>query len=174
MKIFSVLSLILIAFFYITATVSARITPEDILNSKRSAYAQKVQNYSSIHKQKLEDLSQKIANLNKKITDDLNLNMERQGQILEEYTRRNNLEEISNDGIKRNLNEPVENASYWLTFAHEAVAYQAAKTYVFNLTSETNIRSDANATISLLESDINVLSLKVAKSRKIIKQLVNQ
>lgn len=171
MKIVSALLLILIVSFF-AAAVSARTTPEDILNSKRSAYAQKVQNYSSIHKQKLEDLSQKIANLNKKITDDLNLNMEKQGQILEEYTRRNNLEKVSNDGIKRNLNEPMENARYWLTFAHEAVAYQAAKTYVFNLTSEANIRGDTNTAISLLESDINTLRSKIAKSQKIIRNLV--
>ncbi len=171
MKILLCLILILIASFFAAAT-SARTTPADILNSQKSVYDQKVALYSPNHKQTLEDLSQKIAGLNKKITTELGQNMERQGQILEEYIRRNSLEEKSNNGITRNLSEPVENARYWLTFAHEAVAYQAAKIYIFNLTSEANIKSDADAAISLLESDTNILSSKVLKSQKIIKNLV--
>lgn len=171
MKTLSVLALILIASFCTTAA-SARTTPEDILNSQKQAYQEKVQGFSLKHQQQLEDLSQKIAGLNKKITDDLEKNTLRQGQILDEYTRRNNIQERSGDGISRNLSDPVENARYWLTFANEAIAYQAAKIYIFNLTSETNIKNDASATIFQLQSDINILSSKVAKSQKIIKQLV--
>ncbi|MBI2595866.1 hypothetical protein HYW46_04000 [Candidatus Daviesbacteria bacterium] len=171
MKIFLYFFLSLtVSFFAVTA--SARTTPADILNSQKSAYDQKVAAYSTDHQQKLAGLSQKITGLNKKITADLGQNMERQGQILEEYIRRNSLEEKSNNGITRNLNEPVENARYWLTFAHEAVAYQAGKIYIFNLTSKSNIKSDTNSTITQLEADINILNSKALKSQKIIKNLV--
>lgn len=99
--------------------------------------------------------------------------MLRQGQILDEYMSRNDMQEGSEtDGIHRNLSKPVENARYWLTYAHEAVAYQAAKVYIFNITSEGNIKSDLNREVDELSSDLNILRNKVLKSQKLIESLV--
>lgn len=168
------LLIILILLFSFQTTVSARTTPQDILNSQSETYNKKIQTYSPVNKQKLENLSGQISALNKKITDELSQNMETQGEILEEYMRRNGIKEKEGDGITRNLQDPVENARYFLTFAHEAVAYQAAKTYVFNLSAEENLKKDANSTISVFESDINGLIPKVLKSKTIIKNLVTK
>lgn len=77
------------------------------------------------------------------------------------------------DGIKRNLENDVENTRYWLTYAHEAVAFQAAKVYVFNLTGQSNINRDINSTISQMYADLNGLRSKVIKSQKIILDLVD-
>lgn len=154
-------------------TVYARVTPEDIVNQKREAYNQRVKNYSSENKHKLETFSQKIAEVNKKSTDELSQNMGRQAQILEEYIRRTGADpRYQTDGIHRNLDNRVENARYFLTFAHEAVAFQAAKIYIFDLTNESNIKTDANKLVTQLQSDLNILRGKVIKSQNIIKILV--
>jgi hypothetical protein len=153
---------------------SARTTPEDIVQSQRQTFNQRVSKYSETNKQKLEQYSKKIADLNKKQTDALTVNMERQSEILDEYIDRNNIEERQADGITRNLQDPIENARYWITYAHEAVAYQAAEIYIFNLSSESNIKGDLNAKINELNADMNILKGKVEKSRKIVEDLVSK
>lgn len=169
MKIF--ISIIL--FLSLTQIAYARTTPEDIINSQRQAYQSKSANYSAENKQKLETLSKKIADLNKAKTQDLLQIMERQGLILDEYLKRSGIiESGGQDGINRNLKDPVENARYQITFAHEAIAYQAAKIYVYNLTGEANIKSDANRLIGQLRADLESTRQKVINSQNTLKKLI--
>lgn len=165
--------IILITIVFLPAAY-ARTTPQDFVDAKKEAYQEKVTNYTPQNQQKLEDMSRKIASINKKITAELEQNTLRQGQVLDEYIRREGVEEKNGDGINRDLSDPVENARYWLTFAHEAISYQAAKIYIFNLSGEDRIRQDTAATINQLEADIDSLLPKVTKSQKIIKQLITQ
>lgn len=159
--------------FVISPLTFARTTPEDIIQERRQSYEQKLKNYSSESQVKLSEFESKIAKLNKLQTDILNQEMERQSELLEEYISRNNIEERQADGISRNLQDPVENARYWITYAHEAVAYQAAEQYIFNLSSQANIKGDVKAQINELNADMNILIGKVEKSRKIIQGLVS-
>lgn len=152
--------------------VQARTTPEDIINAQRQTFTQKLSRYSLSNQQKIKDADAKIAQFNAEKTTLLEDNMIRQGEILDEYARRKNITIApETDGIHRRDN-PFENARYWLTYAHEAVAYQAAHIYVFNLTSESNTKGDINSQINALQSDLNILRGKVAKSQKIIADLV--
>lgn len=172
LKLFLLFLLIVLSLQLITPKTFARTTPEDILNAKRQTYNAKVKKYSPENQQKLESLGVKIALVNKSITDDWEKKSLRQGQILDEYIKRNGLQEENQDGIHRNLSNKVENARYWLTYAHEAVAYQAAKIYIFNLTHEKNIKQDSLSQINELNSDLNALKSKVQKSQQIIESLV--
>jgi PDZ domain-containing secreted protein len=150
---------------FLTPTATqARTTPEDILNSQKDAYNSQVKNYTAQDKQKLDLFSQKIANLNQQATYEWEWEMVRQGDILDEYLRRNNFKET----------EGIKNARYWLTYAHEAVAYQAAKVYVYNLTSEKNLNTDVLSQVNILQSDLNILRNKVLKSQGVITSLVGQ
>lgn len=174
---FKLLFLIFFSFFTFNFTLYtysfARTTPEDILNTRKDAYQKKVSSYSSENKQRLDTFSKKIADLNKNQTDELNTIMERQAQIFEEYLRRERVAEKKiTDGVNRNLSDDIENTRYWLTFAHEAVAYQAAKVYIFDLTSEGNIKNDILSDINRLENDLDILKGKAVKSQKILKTLV--
>lgn len=143
-------------------TVWARVTPEDIVNSKKEAYEGKVVNYSASHRQNLENLSKSIAEVNKRRTGELDRVMVTQASILDEYERRSNGKN----------SEAIKNARYWITYAHEAVAYQAAKIYVFDLSAESNITKDALNTISLFQSELNSTRAKVINSRKTLMDTV--
>ena len=175
-KLFTFLFFLLLSFNFFLYPASARTTPADIISSQREVYNQRLKTYSSQSQNKLTDYDKKIADLNKKITQELEANLLRQGQVLEEYSRRQNLDLSmgGKDGISRNLQNPTENAQYWLNFAHEAAAYQAAQVYIINLTGEANINRDINSQVSSLEGDINILRGKVLKSQKIIAELVNK
>lgn len=154
---------ILIGEFLLGPTAAlARITPEDIMKSKREVYEQKVSSYSPQNKEKLEALAKKVAQVNKNRTDELDRTMTVQAQILDEYELR--VGESRKDGI--------EKARYWITYAHEAVAYQAAKIYIFNLTSEGNMKNDALSTISVLQSELGATKNKVVYSQNILKNLM--
>lgn len=136
--------------------VWARITPEDIVNSKREAYDKTVVNYSEDSKQKLKYFAEKIAQINKSRTDELDRIMITQAAILDEYENRS-------EGKNK---EAIEKARYWITYAHEAVAYQAAKIYIFDLSSEQNKKRDVLSTISLFQSELNSTRSKVINSQK--------
>lgn len=141
----------------------ARVTPEDIVNSKKEAYEEKVKDYSPENKQKLEKLSVKITEVNKKRTNELDRIMVAQAAILDEYQSR----------VGGKNKTQIEKARYWITYAHEAVAYQAAKIYLYNLSSESNIKNDALNLISLFQGDLNSARSKVIYSQKILKETVN-
>src|SRR6266853_120997 len=130
MKFLFVLSLLILLF---PTLVHARITPNDIVNDNREAYQLRIKNYSPQNQKNLESLQQKIVQVNKTRTDQLEAITLVQGEILDEYVFRKGIHEKSEDGVHRDLTDPVEKARYWITFAHEAVAYQAAKIYIPNL-----------------------------------------
>lgn len=168
-KVQTVLYIMLVALFFIlfvpfsTGVEARRTTPEDIVNSKKVDYEEKVGQFSLINQQRLQSLEKKIAELNKKKTDDLERIMIIQSQILDEFEVRS--------GEKNQ--EGIEKARYWITYAHEAVAYQAAKIYVFNLTTEGNLKNDALSTVSVFQSEFNSTRDKVINSQKFLRNLVS-
>lgn len=148
----------------------ARVTPEDIINAKQASYDQKIVNYSPSNQQKLKSLGDLIVQINKTRSDQLDKIMITQANILDEYETRLRQgyggQGQNSDGIKK--------ARYWVTFAHEAVAYQAAKIYIFELSNEKNIRNDALSTISLFQADLNSTRSKVIYSQKILLDLLKK
>lgn len=151
----------------------ARTTPADIYNEQRQSYETKRQTYSLENQKKLDQYEQEIKTLNAFITHELEVNTLRQGEILDEYIRRNNIPTVpETDGIQRNLSDPVENARYWITYAHEAIAFQAAKNYLFTLTGESNINRDIVLQIQALQGDTGVLKSKVEKSKQALLSLL--
>lgn len=153
----------------------ARTTPEDIYNEQRASYEAKRQTYSLENQKKLDGFEGEIKNLNRFITTELEADTLRQGEILDEYIRRNHIPTIpETDGIKRNLDDPVENARYWITYAHEAVAFQAANNYLFALTNESSINRDIIIQIQALQGDTGVLKGKVEKSKQALTKLLSQ
>jgi hypothetical protein len=90
------------------------------------------------------------------------------------FVFRQGIQERQADGITRNLSDPVENARYWITYAHEAVAYQAAKHYIFDLSGEANMKANVTSKINQLANDIDILAGKVDKSQKLVEALVSK
>lgn len=168
-------TLILFATFFFPLAISARTTPEDIYNEKRQAYETKRQTYSLENQKKLDQYEKEIKTLNAFITGELEQNTLRQGEILNEYILRNNIPTVpETDGIRRNLSDPVENARYWITYAHEAIAFQAAKNYMFGLSGESNINRDIVLQIQALQGDTGVLKGKVEKSKQALIKLLEK
>ncbi len=174
LKLSLIILLSFFTFFALPFTLFARTTPDDILREQRDVYNMRVKNYSPENQRKLAEFEQKVAAMNKNQTDILEAKMVRQGEILNEYVFRQGIEERQADGISRDLSDPVENARYWVTYAHEAVAFQAAKHYIFDLTGESNIKTNINSDINQLANDIDILAGKVDKSQKIIETLINK
>ncbi len=156
-----VLFVTLSVFFLIPKHIAlARVTPEDIVNEKRAEYESRVKNYSSDHKVKLEALAKRIDEINQQRSFELQQNVMAQGIILDEYMSRH----PKDSGI--------EDVRYWITFAHEAISYQKARIYIYNLSSESNIKGDALNLISQFSSDLNSIRTKTIKSQKLLEALV--
>lgn len=165
---------LLLATFCQLPVIEARTTPADIYNDQKASYDQRLSTFSPSTQQKITSFTKAINDTNKKETYELEMVMERQGQILDEYMRRNGKTYRVADGVNRNLSDPIENANYWITYAHEAVAYQAAKNYLPSLSSENNWKNSASNNISNLASDINILKGKVEKSRLLVERVVSK
>lgn len=157
-------TLFLIYFMFFPQTAQARITPEDIVQTKRETYEKKVVTYSLDSQQKLTKLAEKIAFYNHQRTGEMDKVMETQAAILDEYERRNPAKNKA--GIKK--------ARYWITYAHEAVAYQAAKIYILDLSSEVNIKNDALSLINLFSSELKSTRLKVLNSKKTLEEVIDK
>lgn len=166
-----ILSLVFLISLSLPSPVLARTTPADIVNSKLDSYNQTVANYSLQSKQKLEEISQKIALINKKRTEELEKIVLVQGEILDEYQRR--LGEDDRPAYERRQ-DALDTARYWITFAHEAIAYQAGKVYVFNLNGEASLRNDILRTISLFQSELEYAKAKTIYAKQLLdKTLIN-
>lgn len=152
----------LYSLFLNPAIVSARITPEDIVNSRLEAFNSQAGAYSEAHRQRLTKISGRIAEINQRRTDQLSWIMESQARILDEYLRRQGVED-----------EDIKKSRYWITYAHEAVAYQRAKIYIFDLNGEGNIDRDTNNLVGLFRSDLNSTRDKVINSQGILKTVVS-
>lgn len=175
LKVISIALLLLITLSSSLFTVFARTTPEDIYNEKLAAYEIKRQTYSLENQKKLDLFQDEIKKLNALISSELENNTLRQGEILNEYILRNDIPTVpETDGIQRNLSDPVENARYWITYAHEAIAFQAAKNYLFSLTGEANVNRDIVIQIQALQADSGVLKGKVEKSKQALLKLLDQ
>ncbi len=172
-KTLSLLLVLVLLLSTVSTSVFARTTPEDIYNANRQTYENKRQTFSLENQKKLDQYEQEIKLLNAFITKELENNTLIQGEILNEYIIRNDIPTVpETDGIQRNLSDPVENARYWITYAHEAIAFQAAKNYLFSLSSEASIDRDITLQINALQGDIGVLKGKVDKSKQaLIKML---
>lgn len=157
-------ALLFILFLIPTQDVYARITPDDIVKANKEVYEKKLKFYSVSNKQKLTKMEGLIAQVNKIRTDQLAQIMQKQAAILDEYQKR-----VGDKNAK-----DIDNTRYWITFAHEAVAFQAAKIYIFDLTSEKNLIQDVDSTINLLQSDLNLTRLKVINSQKTLKKSVKE
>ena len=156
-------------------TIHARVNPESIYNDARASYEAKRQTYSLENQKKLDRFETEIKNLNSFIAGELEQNTLRQGEILDEYINRKHIPVVpETDGIKRNLDDPVEKARYWITYAHEAIAFQAAKNYLFGLTGESNIDRDIIVQINALQGDTGVLKGKVEKSKQTLLLLLKK
>lgn len=163
MKIAKGLIILLLLFTPVNTTL-ARVTPEDIINSKQSAYQQKLKNYQPTNQLKLENKSKQIAMLNHQLVNVLENNINLQAAVLDEYEKR----------MKGKNTQKIVQARYLLTFAHEAVAFQKAKIYIFGLRDESNIGQDMSLTISLFQTEMLYARSKVVDSQILIKGLVNE
>lgn len=155
--------LLLSTIYYLPSTIYARVTPQDRIDELRQRLEERVKNYSNTNKENLLNISSQIEKMNKEKAEELERNMALQGAILDEYERRLGKE-----------SERVKNARYWITFAHEAVAYQAGKVYIFELSGESNLKSDILRTVNKFESELNYARGTAVKSQKLLKELVNE
>lgn len=158
--------------------VYARTQPSDIITENQQAFQSRLSKYSPTHQQQLKDLTAQIAQINKEETDKLEQIMITQGLILDEYQRRNLTQEridtqtkyhTPNDALTK---DGIEKARYWITYAHEAVAYQAAQVYVINLTSESNAKSDVKATVAQMKAGLTTARQKVLNSQKTLEGVI--
>lgn len=152
----------LIGSSFLVSQIQARVTPADLVNSQQASFTQMVQNYSQNDQRKLQALTAQIAQINKQRTDQLAAIMLEQGLILDEYQKRHNYRSTPQ----------IDTARYWITYAHEAVAYQAAKIYIFNLTGEANLKLDASFLINLFQSDLGATRNKVIHSQQVLESIL--
>lgn len=142
--------------------LARRTTPADIIDTKKATYEEKVKSYSSTHQAQLKKFSEEISRVNEYRSNQLRQIMDTQAAILDEFQRRH----------EGQYKDSVEKARYWITFAHEAVAYQQAKVYVFALSDESLIKEDSKGTISLLRSDLSYARSQVINSQNILEGLL--
>src|SRR5258708_15689919 len=99
-----ILLALLLTVIFLPGPAFGKITPADIVNSNNQAYQDRIKSYSPKNQQSLDNLQQKIAQINKIRTDQLEAIALVQGEILDEYVKRKGVTEQQHDGVHRDLN----------------------------------------------------------------------
>lgn len=159
------LFLSLILLLSLVGTAEARVTPDDIYQAKRSEFTNNLDKISDNGlKSNILEADWAIKEINQSVTRRYDGDMAILAGIVSELEQRA-------DRQKRE-NPFLENALYWVTFAHEAVAYQKIQDYTPNLSGNSPlaaIKSSSNR----LRGDLNTLKGKILKAKTMVKKAVN-
>lgn len=167
-----ILSLLAVLLF-LPSTVLARVTPNDIYQERKAKFEDSLNNISDpIKKEKLVQ-SQKLLNLiNQRVGDRFLEDINKLSAIMEELRTRQGIKETR--VAYGSVDTAIENADYWVNWAAEAIAYQKAKEYMPEFSSEAAAINSIKTSSTSLKSDLQVLRGKVMKAKGEVKKALNQ
>lgn len=159
------LFLCLILLLSLVGTVEARVTPDDIYQERRAEFKKGL---DKINNEKVKsdvlEADWTLKEINQNVTGRFDKDMAILAGIVSELEQRVDKQEKENPYL--------EDALYWVTFAHEAVAYQKIQDYTPNLSGNTPLAA-IKLSSNRLRGDLNTLKGKILKAKTMVKKAVN-
>lgn len=124
------------------------------MKTRREAYKAKMEEIKDAKKKSLvESLDTRISSINKKNTDQMATHIEKLTLLLERISSK--AATLKAEGKNTTtLDSSITKATTALNAAKTAVATQAAKEYVFTITSETTLKTDVSPVVKQFRTDI--------------------
>lgn len=168
--IFISLLTVSILFFINPITVFARVTPEDIYQTKRAEFERSlIKIEDPVQKQLVIEADQLLGEINQIVCDKFDINIARMSAILEEEKSRQNITDTVvayGRGSTR-----LDSAAYYLNYAAEALAYQRIQDYTPSI-GQKSIKSSVSSSSNKLKSDLKILQGKILRAKTEMKKVV--
>lgn len=150
--------------------ISARVTPEDIYQQKRSDFTDslsKIQDQKK--KQTVISADQELKKINQSVCNRFQVDIDKMAAILEEEKLR--------QGATKTIvaygqgSTPLDSAAYYLNYAAEALAYQKIQDYTPNI-SESNLAGGINNSSGNLRNNLEILQGKIFRAKTEMKKAI--
>lgn len=154
------------------STIYARYTPNDGYQEKRASFESgllKIQD--SVKVEKVKKADQLLYDVNQKVCDKFEEDINHLAAIMEEFRTRQNIKETR--VAYGQVDTPVEQADYWVNFAAEAIAYQRVQDYTPQI-SGANLGGSITTSMNNLKYDLGILRGKVQRAKTEVKKVLNE
>ena len=144
--------------------IEARYTPNDAYQETRTAFEKSLQGMNPAKAEKVKQADEMLYDINQKICDRFEEDVNKLAAIMEELRNRQNVTEtrVAFGGV----DTPIEQGDYWVNFAAEAIAYQRIQGY----TPENGAVSPG---MNSLKYDLGILQGKVVRAKTQVKKALN-
>jgi len=140
--------------------------------SREAALKAKLLKFKDQNKaQIVERVNTNLAKVNKNRTDMMLAHLDRMSTISSKLTDRVN---SITDKDTTSAKSQIASASAAIATAREAVASQSAKDYTISVTTETNVRKDAQATRELLHTDLRSVHQLIVAARQALAKAISE
>lgn len=164
------LFLVIFLNLFLAFPVFARITPEDIRQQNRAIFEtnlSKIQD--SQKKQIIISADKELVNINQKVCDRFQLDLDKMAAVMDELKRRQN---VTKTVVAYGQgNTPLDTAAYYLNYAAEALAFQRSQDYTPSIA--TNPVFGINNSAANLKSNLQILQGKILRAKSEVQKAVN-
>lgn len=172
--VLTVLFLLISIYINFPAISFARVSVNDIYQSKRQAWEEKVAKLSSVNQERVKKADQVLKDVNLKICSRFDEDIALLTAIDAEIRSRRGMDSVPTVVAYGSGNTPLENAEYWLNYAQEAVAYQKIADYTTNINGDSSVDSAITSEKNALKSDLGVLKNKILRAKEELRKALNE
>lgn len=153
------------------ATALARVTPDDIYQSKRTAFEASLTKISDpVKREAIRQADGMLNQVNQTVSGRFDVDLAKLSAILEEEKSR---QKVTKTVVAYGRGStPLDAAAYYLNYAEEAVAYQKSRDYTPQIYGN-NLSGAVAASINNLQADLQTLQGKVLRAKTEIKKAVD-
>lgn len=153
---------------------SARVTPNDIYQEKRTAYESQLSKITDPTKRtKVVEGEKLLKQINLTVCSRFDDDIAKLTAILEEIKVRTNSEGAATTVAYGEGDSQLDSAAYWLNFAQEAVAYQKSQDYTPAINGDSSIPGALTSSMNRLSGDLGGLRGKILKAKVEMLKVVN-
>lgn len=147
---------------------TAREAAKEKFKEKRGAFMEKKEAIKDAKKKAVvERIDQKMADVNKRRTDQMNETLTRLSDLLDKLQERVDKAKTNGKDTAGTV-EPIAKAREAIIAAQTAVTAQAGKEYVATISEETKLKADVGTAVKSLEKDLKVTHQTVLAAKKAV------
>ncbi len=163
--------ILLLIYLFCPATTLARVTPDDIYQSRRSDFKANLSKIQDpVKKQLVVTADQALKDINQSVCARFQNDLNRMAAVMEEEKSRQN---ITNTVVAYGQdNTPLDSAAYYLNYAAEALAYQKSQDYTPNIAGG-NLTGAINNSSNNLRSSLGILQGKILRAKVEVKKALD-
>lgn len=157
--------ILLIIFIQPVSVFAKRTSVDDAYQAKRVVYQEQLQKLTPENQQRVKQMDKLLVETNQKVLTRFDGDIAKMTAILEEYKKRQNLEGENTKVAYGQGASQLDQTSYWLNYAAEALAYQKIQDYTPQISGDSSVNNAIKSQTTTLKADLIGLKGKILKAK---------